>query len=130
MCRAPYVEKARTFASRSGSLFWPSILYAWRAFDASDTLLKVSGIGWPTAHVALPLPVPIHWLVLPPSQRTLWRLYAAGYDDCARFFAARERGQELLPELLPSMGRNESPWAAAPLLPTPSQPPQAPLRRD
>ena len=107
-------------------LFWPSILYMWRAFDASDTLLKVSGLGWPTAHVALPLPVPVHWLVLPPSQRTLWRLYASGYDDCARFFAQRDRGQQLLPRA----ARNASPSTAAPLLPPPSELPPPPERRD
>jgi hypothetical protein len=75
-------------------LFWPSILYSWRTFDASDAIVKVSGIGWPTAHVRLRLPVPPHWVVLPPSQRTLWRLYAAGYDDTAHFFSRRrsERG--------------------------------------
>ena len=49
-------------------LFWPSVLWAWRAFHASDTLLKVSGLGWPTAHVGPPVPMPLHWVVLPPSQ--------------------------------------------------------------
>jgi hypothetical protein len=67
-------------------LFWPSILYAWRTFDASDALLKISGVGWPTAHIHLGMPVPPHWIVLPPSQRTLWRLYEAGYEDTAHFF--------------------------------------------
>lgn len=77
-------------------MFWPSIVYSWRAFDASDAVVKVSGIGWPTAHVRLSIPVPPHWVVLPPSQRTLWRLYAAGYDDTAHFFSEKrsERGAE------------------------------------
>ena len=35
-------------------VFWPSVLYMWRAFDASDTLFKVSGLGWPTAHIRPP----------------------------------------------------------------------------
>jgi len=77
-------------------LFWPSILYAWRSFDSSDALFKTSGIGWPTAHIHLPIPVPPHWIILPPSQRTLWRLYAAGYDDAARFFAKRARRRRVL----------------------------------
>ena len=77
-------------------LFWPSILYAWRSFDSSDALFKTSGIGWPTAHIHLPIPVPPHWIILPPSQRTLWRLYAAGYDDAARFFAKRARHRRVL----------------------------------
>ena len=72
-------------------LFWPSLVYTWRAFDARDTVLKVSGFGWPTAHIRPALPVPPHWLVLPPSQTTLWRLYAAGYDDTARYFARLDR---------------------------------------
>ena len=28
-------------------LFWPSVLWSWRAFNASDTLLKASGLGYP-----------------------------------------------------------------------------------
>ena len=28
-------------------LFWPSVLWSWRAFSASDTLLKASGLGYP-----------------------------------------------------------------------------------
>jgi len=70
-------------------LFWPSVLYTWRAFHASDTLIKVSGLGWPTAHIAMQIPVPPHWVVLPPSQRMLWRLFASGYHDAARFWHER-----------------------------------------
>lgn len=70
-------------------LFWPSVLYTWRAFHASDTLIKVSGIGWPTAHIAMQIPLPPHWVVLPPSQRMLWRLFASGYHDTARFWRER-----------------------------------------
>lgn len=33
--------------------------------------------------------MPLHWTILPPSETTLWRLYAAGYDDTARFFEQR-----------------------------------------
>lgn len=70
-------------------LFWPSVLYTWRAFHASDTLIKVSGLGWPTAHITTQIPVPPHWVVLPPSQRMLWRLFASGYHDTARFWRER-----------------------------------------
>jgi hypothetical protein len=94
-------------------LFWPSILYTWRVFGPTDTLLKVSGIGWPTAHVALPLPVPPHWTMLPPSRKTLWRLYQAGQDDTARYFA-----------------RHGRPKPSASLFPSPSDLPPAPPRRD
>ena len=94
-------------------LFWPSILYTWRAFDTSDSVLKISGFGWPMAHIRLPLPVPPHWLVLPPSQRTLWRLYAAGYDDTARYFTDPKR----IAERIAAEGASPS---APPLLPSPS----------
>ena len=94
-------------------LFWPSILYLWRVFDVTDTVLKVSGFGWPTADIRLPLPVPPHWLVLPPSQTTLWRLYAAGYDDTARYFTDPKR----IAERIAAEGASPS---APPLLPSPS----------
>lgn len=84
----PYQVRAddgTAFGCFYDGLFWPSIMYGWRAFDASDTVLKVSGLGWPTAHVGLPLPVPPHWLVLPPPEQTLRRLDKAGYNDMARF---------------------------------------------
>ena len=99
-------------------LFWPSLLYTWRAFDAKDTVLKVSGFGWPMAHIRLALPVPPHWLVLPPSQQTLWRLYSAGYDDCSRYFASESRTSSAA---LPSQRRD----SAAPPLPPPSALPPA-----
>ena len=68
-------------------LFWPSVLWSWRAFNASDTLLKVSGLGWPTAHIGPPVPMPLQWVVLPPSQRMLWRIFAMGYHDTASFWS-------------------------------------------
>mmetsp|Transcript_2881 Transcript_2881/g.5137 ORF Transcript_2881/g.5137 Transcript_2881/m.5137 type:complete len:241 (+) Transcript_2881:3-725(+) len=91
-------------------LFWPSVFFAWRAFDRSDTLLKVSGLGWPTAHIRPPLPMPMNWTVLPPSEKTLWRLYASGYDDAARFFDRRTAkmkvdGKQVLPEPIPAQPR-------------------------
>ena len=84
-------------------LFWPSILYMWRAFDASDTLLKVSGLGWPTAHVALPLPVPVHWLVLPPrsgrygayTRRDMTIAHASSRSATAAAAAAARRSQRI-----------------------------------
>ena len=106
-------------------LFWPSILYTWRAFDTSDTVLKVSGFGWPMAHIRLPLPVPPHWLFLPPSQRTLWRLYAAGYDDAARYFGHPSRHTERTA----AEGGGGSP-SAPPPLPSPKELPPPPRRRD
>lgn len=122
-------------------LFWPSILYMWRAFNASDALLKVSGIGWPTAHVALPLPVPLHWLVLPPSRRTLWRLYAAGYDDTARYFAKRGQRRERESAATPHDSRSgapawtrrsegNSPSSMLPQLPSVDTLPTPPRQRD
>jgi len=104
-------------------LFWPSILYTWRAFDTSDSVLKISGFGWPMAHIRLPLPVPPHWLVLPPSQRTLWRLYAAGYDDAARYFARPSR----YAEHIAAQGASPS---APPRFPTPAELPPAPRHVD
>ena len=76
-------------------VFWPSVLYMWRAFDASDTLFKVSGLGWPTAHIRPPLPLPLHWVCLPPPPTTLWRLFAAGYDDAARRLHGEGGGRAL-----------------------------------
>ena len=79
--------KVKGGARYCDGLFWPSVLWSWRAFNASDTLLKVSGLGWPTAHVGPPVPMPLQWVVLPPSQRMLWRLFALGYHDTARFWS-------------------------------------------
>ena len=127
----PYSVQRADGTSRGAfydGLFWPSMMYMWRAFDASDAVLKVSGLGWPTAHIRLPLPVPPHWIVLPPSQRTLWRLYAAGYDDTAQFFA-REDAQRWLST---ASGRH-SPSPDGPTtakLPPPSALPAPPQQRD
>ena len=60
-------------------LYWPSVLFMWRQFDRADTLVRVSGIGNPLAAIRPPLPVPLHWVVLPPPPETLWKLFACGY---------------------------------------------------
>ncbi len=103
-------------------LFWPSLLYTWRAFERSDAILKVSGIGWPTAHIGLSIAPPPHWTVMPPSDATLRRLYAAGYDDAARFFESRaardlvSRGGGLPPRLPSSSELPETPQPRRPAL--------------
>ena len=120
----------RSDGSHRGSyfdgLFWPSVLYMWRAFDSSDALLKVSGIGWPTSHIHLPVPTPPHWILLPPSKTTLWRLYAQGYDDTAHFFSQRAARDRLFPRR--SAQNGSSPSTSG--LPSPSELPAAPRRRD
>jgi hypothetical protein len=84
-----------TAACFDGSV-WPSVLCPWRTFSASDdVLLTVSGLcsfGGLLADFGPPLPVPLHWVVLPPSEATLWRLSRAGYDDAARRFGSEGGG--------------------------------------
>ena len=129
----PYQVRAQDGTSLGAfydGLFWPSIFYTWRIFDEYDTLLKTSGFGWPTAHVTLPIPVPPHWLVLPPSQRTLWRLYAAGYDEMARYFANRDLAKTRRSPRNGSRRKGSSPSSAAAMLPPPSELPPAPRKRD
>lgn len=70
-------------------LFWPSVLHMWRKFDRADTLHKVSGIGNPWSNIAPPLPMPLHWVLLPPSKRALWQLFACGYHDAQRYVYER-----------------------------------------
>jgi hypothetical protein len=66
-------------------LYWPSVLFMWRAFDRADTLVKVSGLGNPMAAIRPPMPMPLHWVVLPPSPDVLWKIFACGYHDAARW---------------------------------------------
>ena len=68
-------------------LYWPSVLFQWRAFDRADTLVKVSGLGNPTAAIRPPLVMPLHWLILPPKPPVLWKFFACGYHDAARWLA-------------------------------------------
>mmetsp|Transcript_2418 Transcript_2418/g.6928 ORF Transcript_2418/g.6928 Transcript_2418/m.6928 type:complete len:269 (-) Transcript_2418:1160-1966(-) len=68
-------------------LYWPSVLFMWRAFDRADKLIKVSGLGNPTAAIRPPIPMPLHWVVLPPSPDVLWKIFACGYHDAARWLA-------------------------------------------
>lgn len=111
-CHIPLLGGLKGFAvshsdgSRSSyfdGLFWPSLLCAWRVFEpGADSVIKVSAAGWPTAHITPPIPAPPHWIVLPPSEQTLWTLFEAGQSATARFFqtpagrrllAGRTRGQ-------------------------------------
>lgn len=72
-------------------LYWPSVLFMWRAFDRADTLIKVSGLGNPTAAIRPPMPMPLHWVVLPPSPDVLWKIFACGYHDAARWLTRSVR---------------------------------------
>ena len=75
-------------------------------------------LEWVLFALFLKLIVLVNWLA---SAWTLWRLYAAGYDDTAQFFA-RESARRWL-----SARRSAS---GAPALPAPSELPIPPARRD
>ena len=65
---------------------WPSWFCGWRAFSANDVIVAVSGLSGCLGLLGPPLLVPLHWVVLPPSQEMLWRFYRAGYQDAERCF--------------------------------------------
>ena len=109
---APHRSDGSHRGSYFDGLFWPSVLYMWRAFDSSDALLKVSGIGWPTSHIHLPVPTPPHWILLPPSTTSGASRRAT---RPAHFFSQRAARDRLFPRRRRRMAARRPPPPAVAL---------------
>eukprot|EP00756_Hemistasia_phaeocysticola_P010155 Hpha_TRINITY_DN14996_c1_g7::TRINITY_DN14996_c1_g7_i1::g.144566::m.144566 len=72
-------------------LLWSSLFVPWRSFHRGDSVIKVSAMGAPGAHIRPSVAIPPWWALFPPSEDALHALMWLGYKDAERFMHGEKK---------------------------------------